>query len=71
MFSCSKESVSDLSILDREGVMDDASTTLILDGKTDKYSNCGQVTLDEIACSIKWVNPHAGIFRVESFEGIN
>ena len=71
MLSCAEESVTDLSVCNREWVVHDANATLILNGQTNQYSDGWQVALHEIIRSIEWVNPHARVLGTESLEWVD
>ena len=71
MLSCTEESVSDLSVLNWEGIVHYTDSALVFNRETNEDGNCRQVALHEVRSSIKWVDPNTGVLRVESLKRVN
>ena len=48
MLSTAKDSFADFAIVLGEWVVDDSKSALVLNGKPNEHSDCGQVSLDKI-----------------------
>ena len=68
MLSAADDCLAQLLILLSEWIVDNAETAAIVDGKTNKDSDSGEVALDEVIGAVKWVNPDDGIARIERLE---
>lgn len=51
--------------------MNDTDSATTINANSDKDSDCWQVALNEIACTIKRINPHNCIFDIKEIERIS
>ena len=68
MLCAAEDCLAQLLILLSEWIVYNAETAAIVDGKTNKDSDSGEVALDEVIGAVKWVNPDDGIARIERLE---
>jgi hypothetical protein len=55
-------------IFERKGIVNDSSATLASYAQTNQNSHCWQVSLHEVWCAIKGIDPDDRVLSVEGFE---
>ena len=70
MFSSSKEGVSNFSVCNREGIVHDPNTALVLDREANEDGDRRQVALYKVISTIKRVNPDTSVLRIERLKWI-
>ena len=70
MFSSSEEGVSNFSVCNREGIVHNSNTALVLDREANEDGDCRQVALNEVISTIERVNPDTSVFRIERLKCI-